>query len=361
MLTAHRMDLSFLEQPVVMPPATLRPATTPAEAARLLGLDPSAYWLEIARELVWDRPPEVALEGGLGDFRYFPGATGNVSVNCLDRWPAERVACTTSARTGSARRGPTVSSPTPPRASPRRSRTAGSPRGDRVAIFAGNVPEAFIAIHACYRIGAIYSVIFSGFSASAVRDRLLDSSPKAVVVTDATLRRGKAGAAQGDARRGHDGLDIPTVIVARRVDRAYPLRAGELDFAELLASTTRRAAPVPLEANEPGFIIYTSGTSSKPKGLVHSGIGFLVATYANVKWSMALGPDDSYWCTADVGWLALPVFAVVGGLANGGTHVIFEGSLDTPSLARTYEMIARYRVTKLFTAPTVLRMLRRAR
>ncbi|HEX7665026.1 MAG TPA: AMP-binding protein, partial [Polyangiaceae bacterium] len=132
------------------------------------------------------------------------------------------------------------------------------------------------------------------------------------------------------------------------------------DFAELLAKTTRRADPVPLEANEPGFLIYTSGTSSKPKALVHAGIGFLVGAYANVKWSLALTADDSYWCTADVGWLTFPIFALVGGLAHGTPHVIFEGSLDTPTPARPYEILERYGVTKLFTAPTALRMMRRA-
>jgi acetyl-CoA synthetase len=115
-----------------------------------------------------------------------------------------------------------------------------------------------------------------------------------------------------------------------------------------------------MEANEPGFIIYTSGTTNKPKGLVHAGIGFLVGVYANVKWALALDSEDVYWCTADVGWLTFPIFALVGGLAHGATHVIFEGSIDTPTPARPYELMAHYGVTKMFTAPTALRMMRRA-
>ena len=156
------------------------------------------------------------------------------------------------------------------------------------------------------------------------------------------------------------GLPSAHVIVARRVDNNYPLHHGEHDFAALLAQQKRKAEPVSLEANDPGFIIYTSGTTNKPKGLVHSAIGFTVGAYANVKWSLDLQPSDSYWCTADVGWLTFPIFAAVGALAHGATLVMFEGSIDTPTTARPYEIIERYGVTKIFTAPTALRMLRRA-
>jgi acetyl-CoA synthetase len=354
------MERALLETPLVMPPKRIRPATTPAEAARLRGLTSSDYWLEIASELKWDVAPTKGLDGVLGDFRYFPGAKGNVSVNCLDRWPADRVALRYEREDG-LRETWTYGQLTDAVA---RFAAAledlGVTKGDRVAIYASNVPESFIAIHACYRIGAIYSVIFAGFSASAVRDRLEDAKPKVAVVTDATIRRGRAIPLKATLDEAMRGLDIPHVVVARRVDRALALREGELDFAELLAKTTRRRAPESLEANEPGFIIYTSGTSAKPKGLVHAGIGFLVGAYANVKWSLALDEHDSYWCTADVGWLTFPIFALVGGLAHGAAHVIFEGSLDTPTPSRPYELIQHYGVNKLFTAPTALRMMRRA-
>ncbi|RYZ66302.1 MAG: acetyl-coenzyme A synthetase, partial [Proteobacteria bacterium] len=343
-----------------MPPARVRAATTAEEAARLRALDPEAYWLEIARELTWDSPPRTALEGTLGDFRYYPGATGNVSVNCLDRWPAERIALHYEREDG------LTETWTYGRLTDAVSRFAsallglGVTRGDRVAVYASNVPEAFIAIHACYRIGAIYTVIFAGFSASAVRDRLEDAQPKVVVCTDGTLRRGRAISLESTLDEAMRGLTIPHVIVARRIAPEKPLGAGKIDFHELLERTTTHAAPVSLEANDPGFLIYTSGTTSKPKGLVHAGLGFLAGVYANVKWSLALDASDSYWCTADVGWLTFPIFALVGGLANGATHVIYEGSLDTPTPARPYEILARYGVTKLFTAPTALRMMRRA-
>jgi acetyl-CoA synthetase len=354
------MEKALLEQPLVYPSPGLRSSVTAPEAARLLKLDPEAYWLEIARELQWTRAPSVALEGKLGDFRYFPGATGNVSVNCLDRWPSERVALRYEREDG-LRETWTFGELTDAVA---RFAAAleglGVTKGDRVALYAGNVPESFIAVLASYRVGAIYSVIFAGFSASAVRDRLVDAEPKVIVVTDATLRRGRPVPLKATLDEAMRGLSIPHVIVARRVNQDYPLKPGEHDFKTVLASTTRLAEPVAIEANEPGFIIYTSGTTSKPKGLVHAGLGFLVGVYANVKWSLNLEERDVYWCTADVGWLTFPIFALVGGLAHGATHVIYEGSLDTPSASRPYELMAHYGVNKVFTAPTALRMMRRA-
>ncbi|WP_027459496.1 acetate--CoA ligase [Deinococcus murrayi] len=356
------MEKSLLEHPLVPPTDPLKAAApvSQEEAARLLALDPQAYWLEIAQELTWDVPPGVALEGSLGDFRYYPGALGNVSVNCLDRHPPDRVALRYEREDG-LRETWTYGELTDAAA---RFAAAledlGVEKGDRVAIYLGNVPEAFIAIHACYRIGAIYSVIFAGFSAQAVRDRLEDARPKVVVCTDATLRRGRSVPLKATLDEAMTGLDIGHIIVARRVDPDFPLRAGEHDFHALMQGTPRPAPPTPLEANEPGFIIYTSGTTSKPKGLVHAGLGFLAGAYANVKWALNLLPGDVYWCTADVGWLTFPIFALVGGLAHGATHVIYEGSIDTPTPARPYDIIERYGVNKVFTAPTALRMLRRA-
>ncbi len=354
------MEKTLLEQPLVMAPDRVKQATTPQEAARLRALTPEAYWLEMAHAFVWDKPPEKALDGALGDFRYFPGAMGNVSVNCLDRWPAERIALHYEREDGLKETWSFGALTDAVARFAAALEDLGVGKGDRVVVYASNVPESFIAIHACYRIGAIYSVIFAGFSASAVRDRVMDAQPKIIVCTDATLRRGRVVPIKATLDEAMQGLPVPHIIVARRVDRAYPLRTGEHDFAELLTRSTRRAPPVSLEANDPGFIIYTSGTTSKPKGLVHAGIGFLIGTYANVKWSLNLGADDVYWCTADVGWLTFPIFALVGGLAHGATHVVYEGSLDTPTPARAYELVANYGVTKLFTAPTALRMLRRA-
>jgi acetyl-CoA synthetase len=354
------MDKALLEQPLVFSSGRPRASYTAEEVARLRALPIEEYWLAIAKELTWTQEPTVALDGKLGDFRYFPGATGNVSANCLDRWPKERVALRYEREDGLKETWTFGELTDAVARFAAALEDLGVTKGDRVALYASNVPESFIAIHACYRIGAIYTVIFAGFSPSAVRDRLVDAEPKVVVVTDATLRRKRAVPIKATLDEAMRGLSIPHVIVARRVDPDYPLLEGEHDFNALLARTTRRAEPVALEANDPGFIIYTSGTTSKPKGLVHAGIGFMVGAYANVKWSLDLGERDVYWCTADVGWLTFPIFALVGGLAHGATHVIFEGSIDTPGPARPYEMFEQYGINKVFTAPTALRMLRRS-
>ncbi|MGY2892066.1 acetate--CoA ligase [Deinococcus sp. UYEF24] len=357
------MDDALLRAPLVTPTEHLR-ATAPVslqEAERLKALPPSDYWLELARELDWFTPPTVGLEGHFGDFSYFRGASMNVSVNCLDRHDPAKPALHYEREDGLSE---TWSYGELTDATARFAaclQDLGVVKGDRVGVYLSNTPEAFIAIQACYRIGAVYSVVFAGFSAAAVRDRLQDAQPKVVVCTDATLRRGKVIPLKATLDEARVGIDsIGAVIVARRVDAGAELKADEHDFHALLSAQTRRAAPVAMEANEPGFIIYTSGTTSKPKGLVHSGVGFLVGTYANVKWSLNLTADDVYWCTADVGWLTFPIFALVGGLAQGATHVIFEGGIDTPTPERPYQMITKYGVTKMFTAPTALRMLRRA-
>lgn len=186
------MEKALLGQLLVTASNRLQPSTTSGEAARLRALHPEAYWLEIAQAFTWDRAPSVAVEGALGDFRYFPDAMGNVSTNCLDRWPAERIALHYEREDGLKETWTFGELTDAVARFAAALQDLGVSKGDRVAVYASNVPESFIAIHACYRIGAIYSVIFAGFSASAVHDRLADAQPKVIVCTDATLRRGRA-------------------------------------------------------------------------------------------------------------------------------------------------------------------------
>ena len=335
------------------------------EADRLCAMDPPAYWAEIANELHWTKPWDEALAGGFPEFRYFPGGHSNVSYNCVDRhaetrpndvafyWEREdgaRETWTWSRLRDDVARFANVM------------KRLGVSKGDRVALYMSNIPEVFVAIHACYRIGAIYSVIFAGFSEKAVSERLVDATPKVVVVADASVRRGKPVPLKKtlDAVIGRVP-SVERVIVVPRMGADVAMKEGrDVLWADLMAKERTECEPEPIEANDPGFIIYTSGTTSKPKGLVHSGIGFLVGAYANVKWSLDLKPNDVYWCTADVGWLTFPIFALVGGLAHGTTHVVYEGALDVPDAGRFYEVMERYGVNKIFTAPTALRMLRRA-
>lgn len=360
----------LFNKPLVPPTPILRQQApmSPNEAARLLEearRDPETYWSSIARELVWYSAWDRTLEGELGHFRYFVGGLSNVSVNCIDRYletRANQVALFYEREDGAREVWSYRQLYEATNRFAGALKAMGIKPGDRVAVYMANIPEVFAVIHGCYRVGAIYSVIFAGFSAQAVRERLLDAAPRLVVVADGSLRRGKVVPLKETLDQALEGVtSVEKVVVIPRLGISVPMTPGrDLTYAEFTADAPPEVAPEPLEANAPGFIIYTSGTTSKPKGLVHSGIGFLVGAYANVKWSLNLKPQDVYWCTADVGWLTFPIFALVGGLAHGVTLVIYEGAPDTPDPGRFYQILERYQVNKLFTAPTLLRMLRRA-
>ncbi len=333
------------------------------EAARR---DPDGYWARIALELDWFSPWQTLREGALPDFRYYVGGCSNVSYNCLDRHVARgrrnKAAIIWEGEDGAQR------VLTYQMLLAEVSRLAnvladlGVGRGDVVAIYMSNIPEAFAAVHACYRLGAVYTVIFAGFSADAVSQRLRDCRPKVVVVADGSRRRGRVLPLKAtlDEALGETAEFVEHVVVVRHTGVEVAMRP-ERDrwYHQLMAGAAPTRAPEAMEANEPGFVIYTSGTEARPKGVVHSGLGFLVGTYANVKWSLDLRDDDVYWCTADIGWLTFPIFALIGGLAHGATLVVYEGSLDFPGPDRFYDIVARHRVNKVFTAPTALRMLRR--
>lgn len=360
----------YAGKPLIPPTAALRAqAPMDPEAAEAFCAaarkDPEAYWAAIAGELEWSRPWDRVRDGGFPGFRYFPGGLGNVSVNCVDRhartrpdkvalyWEREdgaRETWTYARLLEAVARFANVL------------RSLGVRKGDRVAIYMSNLPEAFVACHACYRIGAIYGVIFAGFSAQAVRERLEDARPRVVVAADASVRRGKRVPLKETLDTAMAGVPgIEAVVVVRRMGGDIPLTPGrDVWYHDRMAQASPDCPPEPMEANEPGFLIHTSGTSAKPKGLIHAGMGFLVGTYANTKWSLLPQPDDVLWCTADVGWLTFPIWALVGGLANGATLVAYEGALDWPDPGHFCEVMERLRVTKLFTAPTALRMLRRA-
>ena len=360
----------YAGKPLIPPTGSLldQAPMTPGAALAFLEQsrrDPAGYWAGIARELEWYSTWDRTVEGGFPQFRYFVGGRSNVSLNCVDRharrtpdkvafhWEREdgaREAWTYAQLLEAVSRFASVL------------KGLGVQKGDRVGVYMANIPEAFVACHACYRIGAIYGVIFAGFSAQAVHERLLDAQPKVVVAADASLRRGRRVPLKETLDAAMEGVtSIEKVLVVRRLGGEVPMTAGrDLWYSDLMAEASADCPPEPLEANEPGFIIHTSGTSAKPKGLIHAGLGFLVGVYANTKWSLLPQPEDVLWCTADVGWLTFPIWALVGGLAHGATLVAYEGALDWPDPGHFYEVVERLQVSKIFTAPTALRMLRRA-
>ncbi len=356
----------LLDAPLIPLPANWTvPARVEQLAAARARSDPDDYWEWVARQQRWSTPWTSVRSGEIDDFRYFEGGRINVADNCVDRWAedpatADRAAVVWEGEPGDTR---TV---TYAELAVEVTRLAagllelGVGKGDVVAIYMPNLVEAFTSIHACNRIGAIYTVLFSGFGEEAVASRLAAARAKVVVVADAIYRRSKPVPLLETLRaaRGRAPTVQATVVVARTGD-AVPLVAGAPAYAAVLGTGAAGTPAVPLDPNEPSFLIFTSGTESRPKGVVHSVGGFLLGTWANAHWQAGHEEGDVYWVAADVGWLTFPIQAVVGGLACGMTIACFEGALDTPTTARFYEVCERHAVTKVLCAPTLLRMLRK--
>lgn len=357
---------ALLDSPIV----PLRPEWTVPErvgqlaAARALD-GPDAYWEWVARQQRWSTPWTTVRTGEIDDFRYFEGGRLNVADNCVDRWAddpatADRAAVVWEGEPGDTR---TV---TYAELAGEVSRLAagllglGVRKGDVVAIYMPNLVEAFTTIHACNRIGAIYTVLFSGFGEEAVASRLQAARATVVVVADAIYRRTKPVPLLETLRAARTRTpSVRATVVVDRTGEDVPLGEGEHAYADVLESGAAGTPAVPLDPNEPSFLIFTSGTESKPKGVVHSVGGFLLGTWANAHWQAGYEPGDVYWVAADVGWLTFPIQAVVGGLACGMTIACYEGALDTPTTSRFYEICERHAVTKVLCAPTLVRMLRK--
>jgi acetyl-CoA synthetase len=335
-----------------------------AECRARHDVDPDEYWAWVAEQHRWLTPWQTLRTGELGDFRYFSGGRINVADNCVDRWAddpatAQRTAVVWEGEPGDTRTLTYAELADEVDRLAGGLRSLGVGQGDVVAVYMPNLVEAFTAIHACNKIGAIYTVLFSGFGRDAVASRLSAARARAVVVADGIYRRGKVVELLETLRAARsDAPTVEHVVVVDRTGRDLPLSGDEVSYAQLLADHPEGAPTVALDPNEAAFLIFTSGTESRPKGVVHSVGGFLLGTWANVHWQAGPAEGDVYWVAADVGWLTFPIQAVIGGLAHGATIACYEGALDTPSPARFYDVCTRHGVTQVLCAPTVLRMLR---
>ena len=327
---------------------------------------PDAYWDWAGRRLRWQRPWDALREGTLGDIRYYAGGRLNVADNCLDRHAedparADRHAIIWEGEPGDVRRLTYRQLRDEVGRCANALKSLGVRRGEVVAIHLPNLPEAFIAIHACNRIGAIHTVLFSGFAPDAIRLRLLASRAVVVITADGSYRRGRTVPLLANLREARQSVpELRHTVVVNRTGAEPNLQPSESGWTTLLDSMATECPCEMMEANEPAFLIFTSGTENKPKGVVHSTAGFLVGTWANVQWQVGPEQDDIYWCAADVGWLTFPIQAITGGLAHGITLFCYEGALDYPEQTRILDSAKRHGVTKILVAPTGLRMLRAA-
>lgn len=326
--------------------------------------DPAAFWDSAARDLVWYEPWNETISGQLPDFRFFVDGISNPSVNLLDRHivngAGNRTALIWEGENGDTKFYTYNMLLAEVNRFANVLQSFGVKKGDCVAVFLPNLAEAFIAVLACFRIGAIYNTIFSGYSEKSLKDRLISFGPKVVVTADATERRGKA--IQLKEKVDYVVPTIPSVeavIVVDRLGLEVQMKEGrDYWWHELTKTASIVCEPERIEANESGIVFYTSGTTGKPKGVVHSGMAFVTQNYTYAKYHMDHHNDDVFWCTADIGWLTMHIWGITGALANGVTTVIYEGAVDYPEKNRFYQIIEKYRVNKLFTAPTALRMLK---
>jgi acetyl-CoA synthetase len=323
--------------------------------------DPEAFWARFASELEWTKPWDAVRVGSGPAERWFVGGRINASVNCVDRHVRggrrNKAALIWEGEPGDRRTWTYFDLYREVNKFGNALRALGVARGDRVAIYLPMIPEAIVAMLACARIGAIHSVVFGGFSAESLRDRIIDAKAKLLITADGANRRGRLLPLKHDAERAlAETPTIEHVVVVKRGDFPLRMHAGRDHwYHDLMQDADPWCPPEEMDANDPLYILYTSGTTGKPKGIVHGTGGYLTGTYATTRWVFDLRDDDVFWCTADIGWVTGHSYVTYGPLSAGATVVLYEGAPDWPDRDRFWEICARYGVSVFYTAPTAIR------
>ena len=323
--------------------------------------DYEGFWARQAETLEWSKTWDSVLEWDPPWVKWFSGGRLNVTVNCLDRHLADngdRVAFHWEGEPGDTKTITYRDLHAEVCRMANALRSLGVGKGDRVAIYLGMVPELPVAMLACARIGAVHSVVFGGFSAESLRDRINDAKAKVLVTGDGGWRRGQIVPLKESADDALGGTpSIEHVIVVRRTEQDIPWSDGrDVWYNDLVPGQPDTADPEEMEAEDPLYILYTSGTTGKPKGILHTTAGYLVGVSTTHRLIFDIHPEkDVYWCAADIGWVTGHSYIVYGPLANGTTSIIYEGAPDTPAKDRLWDIAERYKPTILYTAPTAIR------
>ncbi len=323
--------------------------------------DPAGFWGEMAENLDWFRPYDSVLDGQMPETKWFLGGKINASYNCLDRhldsWRKNKAAIIWEGEPGDTRvlRYQDLHREVCKFANVLKK--LGVETGDRVTLYMPMIPELAIAMLACARIGAPHSIIFGGFSADAVADRNNDAQAKLVVTADGGWRRGKEVPLKAAVDESLErSPSVEKVVVVRRTGQEVDM-VPDRDYwwHEMMEGASAECEPEQLDAEHPLFILYTSGSTGKPKGVLHTTGGYLLGTTMTSKWVFDLKDDDTYWCTADIGWVTGHSYIVYGPLSNGATTIMYEGAPNWPDEGRFWQMVEKYQVNIFYTAPTAIR------
>jgi acetyl-CoA synthetase len=343
-------------------PGTVRTGIVDRSLHERADRDPEAFWAEQARTLAWMRPFSETLAWEAPYARWFADGTLNASVNCVDRHVAagngERVAFHWEGEPGDTRTITYAQLLDDVSRAANALRSLGVNRGDRVAIYLPMIPELAVTMLACARIGAVHSVVFGGFSANALRERIDDSACRVLVTADGSHRRGSTFPLKQQADEAVEGsASIERVLVVKRTGEDVEMRDGrDVWWHDTVPAQDAVCAPEEMGAEDLLFLLYTSGTTGRPKGIMHTTGGYL--TQASFTHRVVFDIDaenDVYWCAADIGWVTGHSYIVYGPLANGATSVMYEGTPNFPRENRFWEIVERYGVTQLYTAPTAIR------
>ena len=359
------------EQRVFEPPADLasKASVGSMQAYRALAdaaaQDPDRFWGEAARrELHWFEPFQSVLDWSNPPFaKWFDGGKTNLSYNCLDRHlegpKAEKTALIWEGEPGDVRRFTYRELHAEVCQAANALKAMGIGKGDLVALYMPMIPEAAIAMLACARIGAPHSVVFGGFSAEALRDRLIDGDAKAVITADGGFRKDKAVSLKPavDAALAGDACpSVKSVLVVQRTKQPTEMTDGrDVWWHDLVPAQSADCVAEPMDSEDRLFVLYTSGSTGKPKGVVHTTAGYNLWAHLTFQWIFDIKDDDVYWCTADVGWITGHSYIVYGPLSNGATSVMYEGAPRPSNPGAFWELIQKHGITIFYTAPTAIR------